>query len=141
MSKTVWYCMFHSIVDGNVENDNISASNWPYIKRVFYILSEYSQYLTIILFYNDKFCNNYELLKNLQKVRLDNNNNNLIFLKVDVVDNPEIISELDVTTCPIIYFYKNSEKKSSIYATYDNIIELINEKINKYLWFFGKKTY
>ena len=41
ISKTVWYCMFHSIVDGNVENDNISASNWPYIKRVFFILSEY----------------------------------------------------------------------------------------------------
>ena len=114
----------------NIYNDLVEIENY---KCFNYILSEYSQYLTIILFYDDKFCNNYELLKNLQKVRLDNNNNNLIFLKVDVVDNPEIISELDVTTCPIIYFYKNSEKKSSIYATYDNIIELINEKINKYL--------
>lgn len=114
----------------NIYNDLVEIEDY---KSFNYILSTYSQHLTIILFFNDKFCNSYEILKKLKKVMIDNNNNNLIFLKVDVDNNPEIISELDITTSPVIYFYKNSEKKSYIYATYDNIIELINEKINKYL--------
>ena len=113
----------------NIHNDLTDIDN---LKDFNYILSEYSQYLSIVLIYNEKCCNCLDIFKKLHKVRMDNNNN-LLFFKININNNEEIVSELDLTSTPIIFFYKNTKMLNSIYATHDNIIEQINEGINNYL--------
>ena len=116
---------FKNIYNALTEIDNLKDFN--------YILTEYSQYLTIILFYNEKCINCNEIFKNLNKVRIDNNNNNLLFFKINSTNNDEIVAELDLTSTPLIFFYKDKKMITSIFATLDNIIEIINDRINKYL--------
>ena len=54
----------------------------------------------------------------------------------------DIISHLDITSCPLIYFYKNSEKIKSVYGTYENsFIFLLNSKAgNRYCFLFHKSV-
>ena len=114
----------------NVFNEIIEINN---VREYNKIIKDYSQYLILAYFYDNTCKNNTEILEKIKEVRNENKNNNLVFFKIDVSSNEEIISNLDITSCPMIYFYKNSEKIKCVYATYEKIGEILNNEINDLL--------
>lgn len=109
----------------NIFSDIIEIKNFKeYNKKI----KEYSQFL-ILIYYYDNLCNSNQILEKIKNVRNNNINNNLVFFKINVSDNKEIVSNIDITSTPVIYFYKNLEKIKSIYGTYENIEEILNKEI------------
>lgn len=55
--------------------------------------------------------------------------NNIIFLKINVDNTPELINYLDITSYPVFRIYKNNINLKEICGTYINIEEILNNII------------
>ena len=72
------------------------------------------------------------LLKNLKMYSAENNNGNITILMVDFYkkSNQKLIDTEDITNYPIIRLYKQGNLFQEIYATYQNIDEIVNSLMN-----------
>lgn len=70
----------------------------------------------------DEIYNN--IVKNLKET------NNIIFLKINVDNSPELVNHLDVTSYPVFRIYKNNINLKEICGTYDNIENILNNIIS-----------
>lgn len=59
-----------------------------------------------------------------------NETNNLIFIKIDVDQSPELVKYLDITTYPIFRIYKNNQNLKEICSTYTNIRNILQNVIS-----------
>ena len=62
---------------------------------------------------------------------IENNlcNNNIIFYKVNIDIAKELITELDITTVPLIHIYSNSNLKEVFSTNHTSLISMIKSKI------------
>ena len=56
--------------------------------------------------------------------------NNLIFLKIDVDNNSELVSHLDITSYPVFRIYKNNINLKEISGTYTDIETILKNIID-----------
>ena len=84
----------------------------------------------IIIYLYSNLCDTCKKLEpKLEKLVYDNNNN-IIFLKINE-DNNDLIKYLDITTYPVFRIYKNSSLIQEIFGTYNNIIEILKNFISE----------
>ena len=56
--------------------------------------------------------------------------NNIIFLKINVDNTPDLVNYLDITSYPVFRIYKNNINLKEICGTYNNIKEILNNIIS-----------
>ena len=120
--------MTKKYISTNIYNQIVELNNNKEFKDV---ISKYTKHLILTFFYFDECNYTYGILDKLKKIRNDNINNNVIFLKINLNNNDELISEHDLTSCPIIHLYKKNELIKTILCTYDDMNSIINEEILK----------
>ena len=120
--------MTKKYISTNIYNQIVELNNNKEFKDV---ISKYTKHLILTFFYFDECNYTYGILDKLKKIRNDNINNNIIFLKINLNNNDELISEHDLTSCPIIHLYKKNELIKTILCTYDDMNSIINEEILK----------
>ena len=88
----------------------------------------------IIIYLYSNLCDTCNNLKPKLDKLVYNNNNNIIFFKINVEEDNELVRYLDITTYPVFRIYKNYIMLQEIFGTYDNIIEILQSFI------FGKNN-
>lgn len=101
---------------------NGSKSFYRFMKRDSVVLA---------YFYVDDFWN-HNTTEKLKNVFAENNNGNITILMVDFYkkSNQKLIDTEDITNYPIIRLYKQGNLFQEIYATYQNIDEIVNSLMN-----------
>jgi len=62
---------------------------------------------------------------------IENNlcNNNIIFYKVNIDNACELVTDLDITTVPLIHIYSNNNLKEVFSTNHNSLISIIKSKI------------
>ena len=93
------------------------------------ILKKYSSHKLVIYFYTN-WCQTSIRQEFLLENFIKNiNNNNICFFKIDIDKAQDIASYIDITSFPMIYIYKNSNKIDECYATYTELTDILKSKI------------
>ena len=99
------------------------------LKQFDNILKQYSSYILVFYFYTN-FCQTSIIQESVLENFIKNmNNNNIIFCKIDIEKAEDLVSYLDITSVPIIYFYKNSKKTDECFGTYVELIDILKSKL------------
>lgn len=85
----------------------------------------------IIIYLYSNLCDTCNNLKSKLDKLVYNNNSNIIFLKIDVENDTELVKYLDITTYPVFRIYKNYVMLEEIFGTYDNIIQILESFISE----------
>jgi hypothetical protein len=95
-----------------------------------YIVNKSNNIIITYIYTREVWCE--KLNNTLFPIFKENNNGNVIFLKVDadVQANHEVLSKTDVTNYPIVRLYKEGNMFQEIYCTYPNISSIIKSLIN-----------